>query len=292
MDMANSEKMISPDIEAFEAMKILDAGDTQTAIQRCHDALSHFGPNRNCFLVKARAHLSQEEYGFAEETLQSVLQIDPEHPAAWAMLGEVYFRMGRESRVEYCRQRLDNIFPALAEYLEQVDAADEDDTIYEPVTAQEPEAEPDVSDEDGEGTEPGDSAESSIAEPDGSEEIAKMPADSIEPPSIGNMESIVPFEDFEERGEKPDTQGESSNMPEEIESVERLGSGEAVDIKKERTGAWKAEIFETATFADICFNQGKFDKALKVYKKLLSTDPENAKYRERIKSIESKMSMP
>jgi hypothetical protein len=48
-------------------------------------------------------------------------------------------------------------------------------------------------------------------------------------------------------------------------------------------------IFETATFADICLAQGKFEKALEIYTKLLMIHPDNPEYREKINSIQAKM---
>jgi predicted Zn-dependent protease len=112
---ADSEMTTSPDTEAYQAMKLLGVGKVQEAIERCHEAVARFGPNRNCYLVKARAHIELEEYGFAEKALQSVLSLDPEHPAAWAMLGEVYYRLGNQQKVDYCKNRLESIFPVLVE---------------------------------------------------------------------------------------------------------------------------------------------------------------------------------
>ena len=115
MTVTDKQEINSPDIEAYQAMKLLESGDSPAAIKKCMEAIDKFGDNRNCYLVKARAHIESEEYGFAEEALQHVLKLDPEHPAAWAMMGEVYYRLGNETRVEYCRARLESIFPAITE---------------------------------------------------------------------------------------------------------------------------------------------------------------------------------
>ena len=65
--MVDAAEVKTPDIEAYYAMKLLEGDEIQKAIAKCHEALTRFGPNRNCYLVKARAHIMMEEYGFAEE---------------------------------------------------------------------------------------------------------------------------------------------------------------------------------------------------------------------------------
>ena len=61
--------------------------------------------------------------------------------------------------------------------------------------------------------------------------------------------------------------------------------------EEDRQGGIKPEIFETATFADICFSQGKYEQAGKVYRKLLINEPDNIKYKDRLKIIESKIGL-
>lgn len=111
------EQLSSPDIEAFKAMELLKAGDKLRAIDVCHKALSQFGSNGNLFLVKARAHLELGDIGFAEDALLKLLHDEPDHPAGWTMLGEVYYRQGKSIKVEYCRRRLEYLFPVLGDYL-------------------------------------------------------------------------------------------------------------------------------------------------------------------------------
>ncbi len=256
MTVNDSEQFSSPDIEAFQSMKLLDSNDYQGAIQKCHEAISRFGPNRNCYLVKARAHILQEEYGFAEKALQSVLQIDPEHPGAWAMLGEIYYRLGREPKVEYCRSRLEYIFPALAESFDQNETEPQQENKIEH------EKQPET-----------DAAETPRATPE------------------MKTESIVPLEDLDNKIEKQDKAEESyyESEPKTEENQDELTA--RADSEQGQTDGLKPELFETATFADICFNQGKYEKAFKVYKKLLIDDPDNSKYKEKLKIIESKIGM-
>jgi len=256
------ERISTPDIEAFQAMKLLDLNDYQGAVQKCHEAINRFGPNRNCYLVKARAHIFQEEYGFAEKALQSVLRLDPEHPGAWVMLGEVYFRLGRESKVEYCRSRIQNIFPALAEFF------DEDET--EPQDKTEPQEDNKNNHE---------------------KQIKSDFSESALINSENKAESIVPLEDLDneiriqDKGEDSHYEAAQTTEEDQDESTAQAGS------EHKQTDGLKSELFETATFADICLNQGKYEKALRVYKKLLNSDPDNSKYKEKLKIIESKMGM-
>jgi tetratricopeptide (TPR) repeat protein len=251
MNVADEKGINSPDMEAYQAMKLLESGDNQGAVQKCAYAIEHFGDNRNCYLVKARAHIEQEEYGFAEEALQNVLRLDPEHPAAWAMLGEVYFRMGRETKVEYCRSRLEDIFPALTESLEQESrdfeetdnaAGHEDEEPDEEVTQQ--------------------------------SEIIRTEDES---------QSIVPLEDLEVDPAKLDALESRSNNGYSDPGLAGDGIEGFGDFRQQ--GALKSELFETATFADICISQGKYEKALKIYNRLLQNDPENQRYREKLKLI-------
>ena len=274
MTIPDSEIIGSPDIEAYEAMKLLDSSDAQAAIRRCHEAIGQYGPNRNCYLVKARAHIEQEEYGFAEEALQSVLRLDPEHPAAWAMIGEVYFRLGKESKVEYCRNRLESIFPALADYFDQVESEDENDTI-------------EISEEEF-------NAETESIVPD-LEKKHEAETESIAPDVKKDIEdkaeSIVPFEDFDQESEKQNEDYGGLKYSENKEETNQVELTEQIKPGQDKTGGLKTEIFETATFADICFKQGKYEKALKVYKKLLMGAPDNSKFIDKIKTIESKMGL-
>lgn len=241
MTIANDNRTSSPDIEAYQAMKLLDSGDAQGAVKICIDAIGQFGDSRNCYLVKARAHIEMEEYGFAEEALQGVLRLDPEHPAAWAMLGEVYYRLGNEAKMDYCRNRLETIFPVLKEILEAEDEEDEvlgEDEIQEEI-----------------------------------EEIPEIP------------ESIVPLEDLDVHDQKPpvDDEGFRKVSDEEIGSSHAKEAGNPKRVAD--VSSLKSEMFETPTFADICLQQGKFDKALGIYKKLLEKDPENFIYNEKVKYI-------
>ena len=239
MAITDKEQITSPDIEAYQAMKLLESGDTQEAVKKCMDAISRWGANRNCYLVMARAHIEQEEYGFAEEALQSVLQLDPEHPAAWAMMGEVYFRLGKETKVEYCRQRLESIFPALTE-------------------TEEP------------------------------EDIENLSEEAIETPAVSEEAafSIVPLENLDEDTGKLSVDDDSLTETEIVATAESEHHDDAG--VEEKTGGLKSELFETATFADICINQGKYEKAYKIYKSLLNLEPDNAKYKEKIEFINRK----
>ncbi|MCP4580108.1 MAG: tetratricopeptide repeat protein [candidate division Zixibacteria bacterium] len=242
MTVTDKEQLRSPDIEAYQAMKLLEMGDKNGAIKKCIDAISRYGSNRNCYLVKARAHIEQEEYGFAETALQSVLQLDPEHPAAWAMMGEVYFRLGKDAKVEYCRERLESIFPSLTE------GADLDD--IESVTSEDTSA-----------------------------------IQTGEKLTDESSQSIVPLEDLDyEIGEQSQT-NESLNDVTSDSSSGQKSSPDQNPNTAETKGVFKSELFETATFADICVNQGKYEKALKIYKRLLNNDPDNAKYIDKVKMI-------
>jgi tetratricopeptide (TPR) repeat protein len=240
--LTDSKQMISPDVEAYQAMKVLENGDTQAAISACHEAIAKFGPNRNLYLVKARAHLELEEYGFAEEALLALLSLDPEHPAAWAMLGEAYYRLGKTPKVDYCRARLENIFPALAEYLNQPD-------------------------EDGKEVDPTAAGEQSLTE----ETIVPLEDLAISPPESSGPEKTA---------ETPNT----SNLVPDIN-----GTNAEIVLPTQLAVESELRIFETATFAEICSNQGKYEKAMEIYEKLLKQLPDNPVYLEKIKIIKAKI---
>jgi tetratricopeptide (TPR) repeat protein len=248
MAVTDEKKISSPDIEAYQAMKLLEAGDSQGAIKRCVDAIALFGDNRNCYLVKARVHIEQEEYGFAEEALQNVLRLDPEHPAAWAMLGEVYFRLGRETKMEYCRNRLEDLFPVLTESAEaevindeEMESGDGDELSYE------------LSDE---------VVESALTD-----------------------EAITSQSTPENDESKPSPDDSGSIIDESMEPKQAFDDSGGNFKRDDKTGGLKTELFETATFADICISQGKYDKALNIYQRLLQAEPDNEKYKEKIQFI-------
>lgn len=302
MNDTDSDKFSSPDIEAYQAMKLLDSNDVQGAIKKCHEAINHYGPSRNCFLVKARAHIEQEEYGFAEESLESVLRLDPEHPAAWAMMGEVYFRLGRESKIEYCRNRLESIFPALTDYLEQSETEDEQviETEAETISETEDIKQETIKEDNSKAVEKSEPEIENTAElkpdvetPDNTiadtSKEADISDDAKEKPTSESVtESIVPLEDFNKADAKQNHDSNNSMQP-DYKAVSETDSTDQSESKQRQITVLKPEIFETATFADICFNQGKYEKALKVYKKLLNGEPDNIKFKDRVKTIESKI---
>ncbi len=216
------EQPTSPDIEAFRAMELLKAGDKIRAINLCHKALDDFGPNGNLFLVKARAHLELGDAGFAEDALLKLLHEDPEHPAGWAMLGEVYFRQERTLKVEYCRRRLAQIFPAFSDYIKA-----NEDSIGAPVENQRK----------------------------GDTGITHVPIEELD------SSGMVPLDDL---------RGASSNE----------GIGEESSA---------GDIFETSTFAEICLAQGKYEKALEIYRNLLKHNPENETYISKVNMLQSRL---
>lgn len=243
MNLTDEIELNTPDMVAYQAMKLLESGDKSGAIQKCIEAVEQHGDNRNCYLVKARAHIEQEEYGFAEDALQNVLRLDPEHPAAWAMMGEVYYRLGKETKVEYCRSRLESIFPALAETFVDVDDVESDD----------------------EGVE--------VDEPD---EVEESKSSDV----YTEVELEAPEIKAESSSEKP---------PVTDESIVPLENLDKEETKQNQAGdGLKSELFETATFADICISQGKFEKALKIYETLIQNDPENETYKEKVNFIKQK----
>jgi len=242
MTETDNDQSTSPDIEAFLAMKILESGDREAAIGKCLNAIKEFGPNGNCYLVKARAHLDLEEYGFAEEAVKSILKLDPEHPAAWAMLGEIYYRIGDETRVDYCRSRIENIFPALTEYIDRGEV------------------------------------ESDIG-------LQGHETKKLKP----RQTSIVPLENLNMESMKPTFDRESLSITEEINDFETDAPSSGRNAPEEPLPVLKTELFETATFADICFKQGKYEKALNIYRRLLAGEPANARYKEKIRIIEAKI---
>ena len=226
-------------------MRFLKDGDQQTAISRCHEAIGRYGPNRNLFLVKARAHLELEEYAFAREALLQLLSLDPEHPAAWAMLGEVCYRLGDTPRVDYCRIRLGQIFPGL--------------------------------------TDSPDQTESEITG-------ANPPIDSGN--ALSEVSNIVPLEEVSSHPAESGADGRAVlqslvEMPEETGVFAEVYAPERPPLPNDED---EPDVFETATFAEICLNQGKLEKALEIYSKLYRANPSNGEYQKKVETIQEKMS--
>jgi tetratricopeptide (TPR) repeat protein len=309
--ITDSQQTSSPDIEAYLAMQQLKNGDRHAAIDKCHQAISQYGPNRNLYLVKARAHLELEEYGFAQEALLSLLSLDPEHPAGWALLGEAYYQLGNMPKVDYCRNRLKQIFPTLTEPDEEEDNAETPSGIVVP-EAQEDRADEDVcraqdipvigeSEPRGFGL-----TENPVGQAhSGLDDIPAMASGIIipeaqvahisnNPPSnTENGEpavSIVPLEEVADT-QTPSEQplSEPTQIPPGGIVDDLIATDLRINEQAEGTAKIDVEIFETATFADICLAQGKYEKALEIYTKLSMVHPDNAEYREKINSIQAKM---
>jgi|GEM_PF-2812425 len=75
--------------------------------------------------------------------------------------------------------------------------------------------------------------------------------------------------------EKQGNSGESETLRKKISFLK----GESSDQAEE------SEALTTATVAEIYFKQGLFDEAIRVYRKILETDPENAKIKKRLEEI-------
>ncbi|NLI14772.1 MAG: hypothetical protein GX409_00645, partial [candidate division Zixibacteria bacterium] len=102
--------------------------------------------------------------------------------------------------------------------------------------------------------------------------------------------SIVPLE------EVADTQSLPEQPLSELESIpaggivdELIEADLRINEQMPATSRINVEIFETATFADICLAQGKYEKALDIYTKLSILHPDNESYREKINIIKAKM---
>lgn len=326
--ITDSQQTSSPDIEAYLAMQQLKNGDRHAAIDKCHEAISQYGPNRNLYLVKARAHLELEEYGFAQEALLSLLSLDPEHPAGWALLGEAYYQLGNMPKVDYCRNRLRQIFPTLTEPDEEEESypvgqdpcgldntPDSVSGIVVPeaqeVSGQATRHQDDSAIASGTGTRhQGDSVGQ---DPRGLDEIpASASADTCRPqegivvPEAQDADnsynspsdtetgepavSIVPLEEFTDTQTSPEQplSGPTQIPPGGIVD-DLIATDLRINEQAEGTSKIDVEIFETATFADICLAQGKYEKALEIYTKLSMIHPDNAEYREKINSIQAKM---
>ncbi len=317
--ITDSQQTSSPDIEAYLAMQLLKDGDRHAAIDKCHEAISQYGPNRNLYLVKARAHLELEEYGFAQEALLSLLSLDPEHPAGWALLGEAYYQLGNMPKVDYCRNRLKQIFPTLTEPDEEEDAGDTASGIIVP-EAQNPVGQDPCGLDDipasGQATrrhEDGDMASGIIVpeaqnpvgqEPRGLDDIPASGAEprrhdeivhnSYNPPSNAEngepSASLVPLEEVADTQTQSDQPlSESIHTPPGGIVDDLIETDLRINEQEKGTSKIDVEIFETATFADICLAQGKYEKALEIYTKLSMVHPDNAEYRDKINSIQAKM---
>jgi tetratricopeptide (TPR) repeat protein len=227
-----------------------------------------------------------EEYGFAEEALNSVLRLDPEHPAAWAMMGEVYYRLGKTTKVDYCRKRLEILFPALTEALEGDDTDEEFEELPDNDT------EPDSNVEPPEMQKP--EIESQSEEEIVNETEAVPPSPTSDPEaateeSVSSGETMVPLEDLQKNAEKQIAEDDSftdTDAPTIEEEIET--QSDEIDVSAQASGI-RPELFETATFAEICVKQGKLSKALEIYKKLLEKEPDNGKIKDKITAIESKI---
>jgi tetratricopeptide (TPR) repeat protein len=338
--ITDSQQTSSPDIEAYLAMQLLKDGNRQAAVDKCHQAIVQYGPNRNLYLVKARAHLELEEYGFAQEALLSLLSLDPEHPAGWALLGEAYYQLGNMPKVDYCRNRLKQIFPTLVEPDEEEESDSAGDVSGQATRHQEESA-------DASGTEtcrhendtpvgqgPRGLDDSPVGQADSRPDDIPVIAES-EPRGFGSAENpvgqarsglddipatasgiIVPEAQVADISNNPpsntengepavsivpleevaDTQTPSEQPLSELESIpaggivdELIEADLRINEQMPATSRINVEIFETATFADICLAQGKYEKALDIYTKLSILHPDNESYREKINIIKAKM---
>ncbi len=67
------------------------------------------------FYMAARMAFELGDLSKAEQLLQHLLALDPEHLTGWVLFGKIYNKKGDRARSEYGLKRAIEIFPALAE---------------------------------------------------------------------------------------------------------------------------------------------------------------------------------
>ncbi|MDO9026598.1 MAG: tetratricopeptide repeat protein [bacterium] len=300
------------------------AGMTDEAIETAKKGLENHPAYATAHLILGRCYLEKQMYALAREEFEATIKNDPQNLVGYKLLAGTYEKQNMyPEAVKYYQMVLD-LEPTDIDLAEKVASlksrreeapqpAPEPEPVLQPApvleiareeSAPEPVKEELVAEAD---EKPGEQSNEEpvltpepIPFPEVLEESipAAEPAKPEEPEAKPLLESPEPEAKPEE--ETPVIKAEVSETPEPVrdeikeaavidESEEEPASAEEPEAKAEEKPASQEEIGKpaeaTVTLAEIYVQQGFYEKAVEVYRELISADPGNDDYKARMDEL-------
>lgn len=255
------------------------AGDLAEARELIADGLDRHPNFASGHVVAAWVARDRGDVEAARNSLERVLQLDPENVVALRELGELAQEDGREREALSYYTRLQELEPGDSAVDERVGRLRGLEGAEVGAEAEEASGEDEV-------------VESEAVAPVADE--AEAEAEVVEPPAPEEPEDFGEHEELEVLEEPVDLEEpvhEALDEPEELEELDLADA--AADLTREEEG-WaeepaaededEGELY-TATMAELYVRQGLHARAKDVYERLLEADPENEAFRERLAEV-------
>ncbi len=312
--MANENLKLSPEIEQFTQKLVADpksrvfaqladayrkVGMTDEAIATAKKGLEHHPAYATAHLILGRCYLEKQMYALAREEFESTIKNDPQNLVGYKLLAGTYEKQNMFAEAVKFYQMVLDMEPSDIDLAEKVaslktkqderpQAVPEPEPVPQPAPAleivqKEAEAAP-VKEEP--------AAEEKTLELKSEEPVKKeeaaFSAEAIPFPEVlaeTESETIpvleAPQPESEPTEEPPVIKEENAEAPESIpaEAKEKQIKTEVPETKAEE----KSEA--TVTLAEIYVQQGFYEKAVEVYRELISTEPDNGDYKARMDEL-------
>ena len=319
--MANENLKLPPEIEQLTQKLVADpksrvfaqladayrkAGMIDEAIETAKKGMEHHPAYATAHLILGRCYLEKQMYALAREEFEATIKSDPQNLVGYKLLAGTYEKQNMFAEAVKFYQMVLDLEPGDAELSEKVALliSKQDER---PQAAPEPEpAKPEpamAAEEKPAELKPEEPAKEAIISPEPipfpdvlAEAIPETEPAKPEEPEV--KESPEPENKPEE--EKPATKEESIAVPEAssletkeepaiAETKEDPVKAEELEVKAEEKPAATEEDGKpaeaTVTLAEIYVQQGFYEKAVEVYRELISADPGNDDYKARMDEL-------
>jgi len=314
--MANENLKLSPEIEQFTQKLVADpksrifaqladayrkAGMIDEAIETAKKGLGHHPAYATAHLILGRCYLEKQMYALAREEFESTIKNDPQNLVGYKLLAGTYEKQNMFAEAVKFYQMVLDMEPSDIDLAEKVASLktkqdERPQAVPEPEPVPQPAPVLEMVREETETApvkeEPAAAAEEKTLELESKEPVKKeeaaFSAGAIPFPEVlAETETEVmpilesPQPESEPKEEKPAVKEETSETPEpiQVETGENPVKAEEPETKAEEKSA------ATVTLAEIYVQQGFYEKAVEVYRELISAEPDNGDYKARMDEL-------
>jgi tetratricopeptide (TPR) repeat protein len=108
--MANED---NSDLTTFEIDAIARRGDLQQAMGLAVEMIKKGDPDNELYFVASEIAFQLGDLEKAEQLINSLLVLDPQHLRGWCLFGEICIRKNRIIGADHARRTAETLFPAL-----------------------------------------------------------------------------------------------------------------------------------------------------------------------------------
>lgn len=267
-------RVFAPLAEAYRRL-----GRVDEAMSLCLEGIGHHPDFHGGRVALAKCYIDKQHFDKAKDELERVVQRVPENLLAQKLLGDVFLGLGQYHQALHCLKMAVMLAPhdvQLEERVRQLERSVADvNKNFESETATVALSKPSM-------VTPLPAVVSEEVVP-----LWAMETDSTvkEPPSCSEVVQTINWvEGSDAKDETPDSPSiENLLQYEDIEESFQVGN--VADLFKKAT----ATEITTTTLGDLYFSQGLFEKSLRIYERLVTSDPENSELLAKIQNCRQKM---